>query len=275
MWSTQTYQTFSTWKLFNGGLGGICGKKTTKGFIFKPLTKVFKLRILSGCWGLVLFSIEFYKVSKCAIASANFQFGPPGADQKTFYLYIFPFLDNIQQFPHNFFWKYWKIRSQYLDILSFWSILKVISWDEVFPGVIFTDREMSVLKKRVISAWRFHLQKKGNVGLKTATFCKHSLIQCMSTPISWHLESRLPEVWWSISTSEVKPPVPQKYFQEFPIFQIKAKIATRKLRRWEEYLEVICALPRVENKEGGLIVNFEQKYKSFSFQIKTNANSKC
>ena len=135
-------------------------KKTTKGYIFKPLLKVFKLQILSGCCGLVLFSIEFYKVSKCAIASANFQFEPPGADQKTFYLYIFPFSDNIQQFPHNFFWKYWKIRSQYLDILSFWSILKVISWDEVFPGVIFTDREMSVLKKREISTWRFHLQKK-------------------------------------------------------------------------------------------------------------------
>ena len=68
MWSTQTYQTFSTWKLFNGGLGGICGKKTTKGFIFKPLTKVFKLRILSGCWGLVLkvFSIlQSLKVCHC------------------------------------------------------------------------------------------------------------------------------------------------------------------------------------------------------------------
>ena len=62
------------------------------------------------------------------------------------------------------------MRSQYLDILSFWSILKVISWDEVFPGVIFTDREMSVLKKRDISAWRFHLQKNVNLGLKTATW---------------------------------------------------------------------------------------------------------
>ena len=59
---------FFNMKIIQWRLGRHLWKKTTKGFIFKPLPKVFKLRILSGCWGLVLkvFSIlQSLKVCHC------------------------------------------------------------------------------------------------------------------------------------------------------------------------------------------------------------------
>ena len=223
-----------------------------------------------------MFSIEFYKVSKCAIASANFQFEPPWGRPENFLSLHISIFRQYSTISPQFFLKILKNTVTISRYIVFLEHIKshFLGWS-VPRCHFYRPWNVSFKKERNFYLTFSFTKKNVNVGLKTAMFCKHSLMQCMSTPISWHLESRLPEVWWSISTSEVKPPVPQKYFQEFPIFQIKAKIATRKLRRWEEYVEVICALPRVENKEGGLIVNFEQKYKSFSFQIKTNANSKC
>ena len=48
----------------------------------------------------------------------TFSLSPPGADQKTFYLYIFPFLDNIQQLSHNFFLKNTVTLSRYIVFLE-------------------------------------------------------------------------------------------------------------------------------------------------------------
>ena len=75
-------------------------KKTTKGFIFKPLPKVFKLRILSGCWGLVLkvFSI-LQSLKVCHCFSQVSVWAPLGQTRKLSISTYFHFQTIFNNFP--------------------------------------------------------------------------------------------------------------------------------------------------------------------------------
>ena len=79
MWSTQTSQTFSTSKLFVGAIQSryfVGNYKIPEKMPYKKnwhLIMHFNFQFIKDLV-LKVFSIEFYKVSKCAIALADFQF---------------------------------------------------------------------------------------------------------------------------------------------------------------------------------------------------------
>ena len=93
--------------------------------------------------------------------------------------------------------------------------------------------------------------------------------QCMSTPTSWGVvEGRCSKFWWSISTSEVKPPVPWKYFQEFPIFRIKSGKCDEKIARMRRILGSYLRLAKCWKQRGMLDCHFSSQRIARKFENK-------
>ena len=80
-------------------------EKTTKGYIFKPLPKVFKLRILSGCWGLVwrCFQLNSTKSQSVPLLQPTFSLAPLGQTRKLSISTYFHFQTIFNNFPTIFF----------------------------------------------------------------------------------------------------------------------------------------------------------------------------